>query len=102
MILFEWDPKKSAINFRKHGVKFSDAVLAFDDENALIAKDQAVDGEERLKALGLVRGVLVLAVIHTYWVEGLYDEEEIIRIISARPATPSERRRYQMGAYDHR
>ncbi|MEY3284383.1 MAG: hypothetical protein RIR86_2396 [Acidobacteriota bacterium] len=36
---FEWDPKKAAINLRKHGVAFADAVIALEDEFALTLDD---------------------------------------------------------------
>ncbi len=36
----EWDPRKAAENFRKHGVDFADAVIALEDENALTIEDR--------------------------------------------------------------
>jgi uncharacterized DUF497 family protein len=32
---YEWDPDKANANFTKHGIHFSDAVSALDDESAL-------------------------------------------------------------------
>jgi uncharacterized DUF497 family protein len=52
-----------------------------------------VDGEERWQTFGVVGGVLLLMVAHT--VQEVSTTQEVIRIISARPATPKERRRYE-------
>jgi uncharacterized DUF497 family protein len=37
---FEWDRAKAAANFKKHGVKFEHAALAFEDPFALIEIDE--------------------------------------------------------------
>jgi uncharacterized DUF497 family protein len=50
-----------------------------------------VQGEERWQTLGLIEGVVVLFVAHSIEFES---DEEIIRIISARKATPREREIY--------
>jgi len=50
-----------------------------------------VAGEERWQTLGLVGGMVILLVAHTFYEE---NGEEIVRIISARKATPGERRIY--------
>jgi len=89
---FEWDPDKAAANERKHGIAFEIAVLAFADPFALIEQDRIEGGEYRWQTLGMVQGVLLLLVAHTVRDE---DDAEVIRIISARPATRSERRRYE-------
>ena len=53
--------------------------------------ERVVDGEERWQAIGSAGGVVVLAVAHA-----VSDESgvEVVRIISARKATPAERKRY--------
>lgn len=38
-MLFEWDPKKSAENERKHGVTFQEATTIFSDPMALTFAD---------------------------------------------------------------
>jgi hypothetical protein len=86
MMLFEWDDAKAEANLKKHGVSFPDATLVFDDPGL------QVDGEQRWQATGSARGEAVLLVVHT--VIG-NDEDERIRIISARRATRREIRRYQ-------
>ena len=53
-----------------------------------------MDGEERWHTLGLVGGMIVLLVVHTYSEQG---GEESIRIISARKATSHERNMYEQG-----
>ena len=87
---FEWDEVKNRRNRRKHKISFEVAKLAFDDESALSLPDRVVEGEERWQTLGMISG-LVVAVAHTYREEG---EDLVIRIISARKATPTERIAY--------
>jgi len=90
----DWDPNKSCSNRRKHGVSFETASLVFEDPNQLSIQDRYEGGEERWQTIGLVNGIAVLIVAHTFSDD---DEEEIVRIISARKATPSERQRYHEG-----
>ena len=87
---FEWDPHKAALNLRKHGVSFEDAVGVFSDERARLIDDpdHSID-EERFLILGLSSALRLLVVAHCYRVE-----ENVIRIISARKATAAERRSY--------
>lgn len=49
---FEWDPKKAAINLRKHGVAFADAVIALEDELALTLDDDH-PSEQRYISIGV-------------------------------------------------
>ncbi|MGB6945412.1 MAG: BrnT family toxin [Bryobacteraceae bacterium] len=88
---FEWDEDKNRSNVAKHKVSFSTAMSVFDDQHAFSTLDRFADGEERWRTLGSIGGV-VLIVAHTWTDE---DGEEVIRIISARKATPSERRAYE-------
>ena len=92
MIFFEWDESKARINERKHGVRFEDAVLVFDDPFALFVQDRIEDGETRWQAIGRSSGWTVVLVAHTVREE---DRDEIIRIISARKATRKEHTRYE-------
>jgi uncharacterized protein len=89
---FEWDENKAAVNLAKHGLSFETGALVFDDPLHQIFLDQTIDGEERWNAVGIVRGFLLVVVTHVY--RGIENEEDIIRIISARPASAHERRRY--------
>ena len=90
---FEWDGRKNRANQRKHGVSFEDAARVFDDPLALSRIDPRHD-DERWITLGSAGG-RVLLVAHTYHDSESNDDEEIIRIISARQATAAERRAYQ-------
>ena len=90
---FEWDEYKDRLNRAKHGVSFETARLVFDDPLHLSVQDRIVAGEARWQTLGLVSGVVILLVAHTYGTEG--PGQEVIRIISARKATRNERRRYE-------
>jgi uncharacterized DUF497 family protein len=91
MVRFEWDQAKAQSNQRKHAVRFEDALLVFADPFALVEQDRVEAGELRWQTLGLAAGVVLLLVAHTVRNQ---DQDEIIRIISARKATRKERIRY--------
>jgi uncharacterized DUF497 family protein len=80
-----WDPKKTQANLRKHGVRFSDAEAVLLDPHAITRDDPSADDERRFVSLGLDVVGRVVVVVYTY-------REEDARLISARPATPNERR----------
>jgi uncharacterized DUF497 family protein len=86
---FDWDPEKAKANFRKHGVSFDEATTVFFDDFSLTGDDPDHSKEEdRFITFGVSNTGRVLVVVHT-------DRDERIRIISARPATPYERRLYE-------
>ena len=87
---FNWDPAKARENLRKHGVSFEEAQTVFDDEQALLLDnpDHSID-EPRFVLLGLSATLRVLLVVHSY-----REDDEVIRLISARKATRSERAQY--------
>ncbi len=85
---YEWDAGKAQRNLRKHGVDFADAVAVFEDEYALTMRDPFSAGEERWISVGLDALGRVLVVVYTWHCDSL-------RIISARPATPRERKQYE-------
>ena len=89
---FEWDEAKNERNLIKHRVRFETAVLAFDDPYALTQRDESTSNEERWITLGSVSGGIVLFIVHTGFER---QGEEAVRIISARAATPRERKRYE-------
>ena len=93
---FVWDPAKAESNHRKHGVRFEDAVRVFFDPLHLTVQDRVEGGEYRWQTIGQVGGAAVLLVAHTVTEEGP-EPVETIRIISARRATPQERKRYANG-----
>lgn len=85
---FEWDKEKAVANFKKHGISFEEAELAFEDKNAIELFDELNSDEEiryRLIALSPVRLLFISYTIR---------EEETIRLISARKATSIERKFY--------
>ena len=84
----EWDPVKAESNLSKHGVSFSDVEPAFYDEFALSMSDKFSVAEERFLLVGRDALGRVLTVSYTY-------RGDSIRIISARPATKSERGEYE-------
>ena len=85
------DESKDAINRKKHRVSFPEASEVFFDPLIVTVADyrHAVD-ELRFFSLGETRAKRLLAVAHT-------EEDELIRIISARDATATERRKYEEG-----
>jgi hypothetical protein len=91
---FVWDGNKSRLNLAKHKISFEIAALVFEDPHAISRFDRIKDGEERWQTLGVAISVAVLLVAHADYVES---GEEVIRIISARKATPHERRFYEEG-----
>jgi uncharacterized DUF497 family protein len=89
MLEFEWDANKAATNIADHGVSFDEAVTAFEDPLSLTIEDpDHSEHEERLILLGRSRNNRLLVVVHT-------ERENRIRLISARSATPRERRDYE-------
>ena len=91
---FVWDADKNRQNLQKHGVSFETALLVFEDPLAISRLDRVVEGEARWQTMGCIGGVVVLLVAHTYKEE---NGEEVIRVISARKATPRERKVYEEG-----
>jgi hypothetical protein len=90
-IRFEWDPAKNAENRRKHGVTFEEAQTVFYDDRALLREDpDNSHGEDRFLLLGLSAALRVLVVCHSF-----RKQDSVIRIISARRATRSERAEYE-------
>jgi uncharacterized DUF497 family protein len=93
MIKFEWNPDKGTTNKLKHEVSFEEAQSVFYDEYAIQFYDEAHSEEEdRFLMLGLSNESRVLLVCHCERADG-----EIIRIISARKATKTERKHYKGG-----
>jgi uncharacterized DUF497 family protein len=85
---FQYDPSKVASNFRKHGVTFADAEGVFYDSLALHKPDPDSESEERFLAVGIGSVGQLLVVVYTM-------RGDDIRLISARAATPQERRHYE-------
>ncbi len=91
---FEWDPAKATINIRKHGVSFDEAVTVFKDPLAFIFDDITHSEQEHRE---IIIGMSTLRrMILVCFVERL---ENIVRIISARPATRQEIKDYEENAH---
>ncbi len=86
---FEWDEQKAATNLRKHKVSFVEAETVFGDSlsRTFPDPDHSIE-EDRFITIGTSRRNRVLIVSHT-------DRGDRNRIISARKATPQERRAYE-------
>lgn len=90
---FEWDENKDKRNRRKHGVSFEDAMSVFYDAEALLIPDpDHSDDEDRIIILGLSSKLRELVVSFCERVKN--QDEEKIRIISARKADKDEREDY--------
>lgn len=88
---FEWDERKNAENQRKHGIAFEEAQTVFLDDSALLIDDPDHSGrEQRFVLLGMSAALRYLVVCHCYRAS-----DTIIRIISARKATATERDTYR-------
>lgn len=88
-LVFEWDPAKAAINARKHGVEFEEALTVFMDPLARIHEDpDHSEGESREIIVGHSTQERLLVV-------GFTERREAVRIINARPASREERHDYE-------
>ena len=86
---FEWDSGKAAENLRKHRISFDEAATAFFDPLSMTVSDPDHSvGERRFITMGASSGGRLLVVSHT-------ERGSTLRIISARLASASERKRYE-------
>lgn len=86
----EWDHHKAAANLKKHQVSFDEASTVFDDPLAVIFNDDAHSQDE-------TREIIIGYSLNTRLLIVSFTERpgDIIRIISARPATPKEVRNHE-------
>jgi len=84
---FEWDARKAASNLWKHGIDFADAATVLYDELAVTVTDEE-RGEERFVTIGIDALGRLLVVVYAW-------RDKRMRLISARRATPLERRKYE-------
>ncbi len=89
---FEWDEEKNEKNKIKHGIDFETAALVFGDKNRIVKYDEEHSlFEDRYITIGNVCGtVVIVMVVYT-------EDDEITRIISARPADKREEEEYRHG-----
>ena len=85
-----WDPIKAETNFKKHGIRFSDAEIVLYDSFAMTIEEQIVANELRYVTIGTDSIGRILAVVYSY-------RSDTIRLISARKATRKERTQYEEG-----
>ena len=89
---FEWDPAKNQANIRKHNLSFEEASELFSLPGNLILEEYDFEHsitEDRIISVGpILRGVIVVVSVE-------YDDEDIIRLISARFASTVEQKRYE-------
>lgn len=83
-----WDEAKNFANRRKHGVSFEEAEELFASGDYLEVFDASHSGsEDRFIAIGPVaRGLILVS-----WTER---DDDLLRVISARPASHRERSLY--------
>jgi uncharacterized protein len=90
---FRWDPNKAAVNLRKHGVSFEEAVTVFKDPLALIFDDEEHSEEEHRE---IIVGMSTLSrLLLVCFVER---DKDVIRVITARRATHQEKKDYEENA----
>lgn len=90
-MIFEWDERKDKTNFAKHGISFAEARQVFFDPDVVYEHDRVIGGELRTWGIGRLFNQAIIVVVHVSRDE---NDEEIIRIISARKASSDERGRY--------
>ncbi len=87
--MVQWDPQKAQTNVDKHDVSFTEGASVFDDPYSITIDDREHSiAESRFLTIGYSARNRILVVIHT-------DRDDDIRIISARKATPKERKIYE-------
>jgi uncharacterized DUF497 family protein len=85
---FEWDDRKNAENIRKHGIDFVDVVKMFEHPMLTQLDTRRDYGEDRWIGIGMLR-TIVAVTVYLEW-----EDEETVRIISARKATRDESKEY--------
>ncbi|HYN25706.1 MAG TPA: BrnT family toxin [Pyrinomonadaceae bacterium] len=85
---FEWDSRKAAANLRKHKVSFETACEVFFDPFLHVVDAGVVEGESREAVIGMTVSWRLFYVVYV-------EQDEVIRIFSARPAEKSERESYE-------
>ena len=95
-LIFEWDAIKARQNFTKHKVSFEEARTLFNDPLLVTFMDNYHSAdEERYISIGTSAKRRILLVVHTDLDEA--QDSFVIRLISSRKATASERRVYEEG-----
>lgn len=86
---FDWDEGNIDKNWKKHKVHYKEAEEVFFDKNLLVNKDiEHSKTEQRYQCLGKTNTNRLLFISFTF-------RRNKIRVISARPASQKERRKYE-------
>ena len=86
----KFDPKKNAINLRRHQVSLAEGDGVLNDPLALTIEDDAAEGEQRFISIGMNTFGRLMVIVYTH-------RGEDLRLISVQPAEPKERRAYEEG-----
>jgi uncharacterized DUF497 family protein len=84
-LVYEWDHSKAGANYRKHGVRFDEAVTVFNDPLAAVFADEdhsVSEAREVIVGYSLRRRLLIVSFTER--------ENQRVRVISARLATRRE------------
>ena len=85
---FDWDDTKNKSNFKKHSIWFEEAKTVWADPKSVEFLDpEHSDDEDRFIRIGFSTSNRILVVV---FCERDEEDESIIRLISARKATPKE------------
>ena len=84
----DFDPKKDAVNLKKHSVSLSEGDGVLNDPLALTVEDGPAKGQPRFVTTGMNLFGALMVVVHTPRGDGA-------RTISVRKADPRERRNYE-------
>ncbi|NES80108.1 MAG: BrnT family toxin [Moorea sp. SIO2B7] len=84
---FEWDENKNRQNQRKHGISFEEAQEIFFGIVFTSIDERYNYDEIREISIGAIQGVVIVTIAHT-------ERNSKISLISARKATPKERKQY--------
>lgn len=87
---FEWDEKKAAANLVRHSLSFEEAQTVFLDPLARIIEDEVHSTAER-------RELIIGQTLSGQFVFVCFTQRasQLVRLISARPGTKKERRKYE-------
>jgi uncharacterized DUF497 family protein len=91
--VFVWDTRKALTNLKKHAVSFEEAATVFSDLEGL-DWDDVEHSLSELRSSRIGFSILGRILFVVYTTRRLKNEQEAIRIISARPATRKERQAY--------
>jgi uncharacterized protein len=89
---FEWDEDKNRANVAKHGIDFNDAVRVFKGPFQTEEDEDNWHGEIRERTTGVLDGLTIVVIVHT-------DRDGRTRLISARRASPNERRKFETAIF---